>query len=715
MNERSANGHSRGRFGPFEVDLSEGKLFKRGLAVRLENRPFQVLTALLEQPGKLVTREELQARLWPNGIHVDFEEGLNTAVKKLRSALGDSAETPIFIDTIPRRGYSFIAPVAWNASSGVEALPKQQVNPSDGPTGVADSTAQNTPRAQVVVSRKAVLSLGVIAIVSCLIPLLAWRHWRGSTTKEPEFLRLSFGRGSIMSARIAPDGQSVVYGAAWDGKPVQLYLARAGSPDILPLGISADILAISRAGQMAVLLRRRFGLVESTKGTLATMSLTGKAPKEILDEVSDADWSPDGSKLAVIHYLGDVCRLEYPIGHVVYQTSGGAWLSNLRISPDGSRIAFLEHPLTNDDTGHAAAIEVGGQNAKTVLSKDFYGIVGLAWKPSGRELLFGATEAGVGGGRALFKAGITTGATLVRRETGHLTIQDVASDGSLLLTRDIRGDEVFGHFSQREKDRPLGWQSICLPTALSEDGAWLLLSVQGELTGRGYEAYVRSVSGSDPILLGEGTPSEFSPDGKSVVTLYPWGIQPSATPQLRLVPVGLGDARQITNDFISHTWAGWFPDGKRLAFIGAEPGRRSRTWIQNIEGGKPDVITPEGIFGTKVSPDGKTLAAIDSNQMLWLYPTGGGVARSLVNLDPVEEVDRWSRDGKYLFTTRYGMPAEVYRVDARTGVRKLVHQAAPADPAGVLTVGPVLVTGDGQSYVYAYTRVLSTLYLVRGL
>jgi Tol biopolymer transport system component len=518
-----------------------------------------------------------------------------------------------------------------------------------------------------------------------------------------------------MSARIAPDGQSVVYGAAWDGKPFQLFLARAGSPDILSLDINADILAISRAGQMAVLLRRRFGLGASTKGTLATMSLTGKAPKEILDDVSDADWSADGSNLAVIHYLGDVCRLEYPLGHVLYQTSGGAWFSNLRISPDGSRIAFLEHPLANDDTGHAAMIEVGGKNGKTVLSKDFYEIVGLAWKSNGHELFFGASEAGVGGGRALFTVGINTGATLIRRETGYLTIQDVAPDGSLLITRDVRGDEVFGHFSQREKDRPLGWQSACLPTALSEDGAWLLLSVQGELTGHGYEAYVRSISGSAPIHLGEGTASEFSPDGKLVVALYPWGIQPNATPQLRLVPIGLGDARQITNDSISHTWAGWFPDGKRLAFTGAEPGRQGRTWIQNIEGGKPAAITPEGTYGTKVSPDGRTLAAIDSNQKLWLYPTAEGVARPLLNLESVEEIDRWSRDGKYLFLTRYGMPAQVYRVDAKTGVRKLLHQPAPADPAGVLTVGPVLVTGDGQSYVYAYTRVLSTVYLVRGL
>jgi DNA-binding winged helix-turn-helix (wHTH) protein len=99
------NANGRIRFGQFEVDLSQGKLFKRGVIVRLENQPFQVLTTLVESPGTLVTREELQSRLWPTGTYVDFDEGLNTAVRKLRAALGDSPESPVFVETVPRRGY----------------------------------------------------------------------------------------------------------------------------------------------------------------------------------------------------------------------------------------------------------------------------------------------------------------------------------------------------------------------------------------------------------------------------------------------------------------------------------------------------------------------------------------------------------------------------------------------------------------------------------
>ena len=146
------------------------------------------------------------------------------------------------------------------------------------------------------------------------------------------FQRLSFGRGTILSARFTADGQSVVYGAAWNGKPFQLFWTATGSSESRSLGVDADILAISPSGEMAVLVNPTFRLV-SRRGTLALMSLTGSAPRKLLDGVQDADWSPDGSKLAVTHYIGDHCALEFPLGKVLYQTTGQAWLSHPRVSP----------------------------------------------------------------------------------------------------------------------------------------------------------------------------------------------------------------------------------------------------------------------------------------------------------------------------------------------------------------------------------------------
>jgi DNA-binding winged helix-turn-helix (wHTH) protein/Tol biopolymer transport system component len=647
------------RFGQFEADLSEGTLFKRGVVVRLENRPFQVLAALLEQPGSLVTREQLYARLWPDGTHVDFDEGLNTAVRKLRYALRDSAETPFLIETVPRKGYRFIAPVA----------PAED----NAPFPKLDDVA--VPR---IVSRRGWLRLS--AIVASLICLsVAFLHTRRfARQNEPQFFRLSFGSGRIASARFTPDGQSVIYGAAWDGKPFQLFWAREGSADIRALGVDAEVLAISSSGRMALLLRRRLGLDMSTKGTLAMMSLTGGTPKELLEDVGETDWSPDGSQLAVIHYVGETCRLEYPIGHIYYQTTGGAWLSNVRTSPKGDRIAFLEHPIANDDAGHAVIL--GLQKQKKTVTKRFYSIVGLAWGPRGDEIWFTAAEAG--GGRALFKLNLGGEQKLVRRETGSLTIHDISRNGAFLLTRDVSKDEVFGHSELSQTDVALCWMQHCLPTALNPDGSLVLLSIQGEGSGSGYQVYVRSTKGdAPPLLIGHGMPRQFSPDGRRVVLLYPWAIQPEATPQLFVLPIGAGEPRQITHDAIQHRWAGWFPDGKRLVFTGAEPGHSSRTWIQKNDSGKPVPITPEGTVGVHISPDSKTLAAISSDHKLWLYPIEGGVPKVLAHVDAVEEVDGWTHDGKYLFTTKYGLPAEVDRIDAATGIRKPRYSAAPADPA----------------------------------
>ena len=442
--------------------------------------------------------------------------------------------------------------------------------------------------------------------------------------------------------------------------------------------------------------------------------MTGNSPREVLEDVGDADWSPDGSKLAVIHWTKGKCRLEYPIGNVIYETANGVWISNVRVSPAGDRIGFLEHPIDGDDGGHAVSLTTSGQ--RTVLSKDFYGIVGLAWAPAGDRLLFGASEAGIGGGRALFRVGLDGKEELLRRETGHLTIQDIAKDGSLLLVRDIKSDEVFGHFPSDEKDRSLRWLSVCLPTSLSDDGTLLLLSVQGERSGSGYQAFLSSTAQSGlPALLGDGMPTALAPNSKSALVLYRWAIQPSAAPQLRLMPVGPGIPREITRDSLTHISADWFPDGKKLVFIGAEPGHANRSWRQDLDGGKPVPITPEGVTGTRISPDGRTLAAIDTTNRIWLYPTDGSRPRLLTSIDAVEEIDRWGDDGESLFLTKYGVPAEVYRLDTRTGESTLLHRPSPADPAGVTNVGPVLVTKDGKSYVYAYTRVLSTLYVVRGL
>jgi hypothetical protein len=216
------------------------------------------------------------------------------------------------------------------------------------------------------------------------------------------------------------------------------------------------------------------------------------------------------------------------------------------------------------------------------------------------------------------------------------------------------------------------------------------------------------------LFLPQNLPRQFSPDGKWVLTAYPSGIRPTSAPQLLLLPTGLGQPVTLTHDSISHGHAILLPDGERILFEGNEPGRAGRNWLQDVSGGKPAPITPEGTVGHSVSPDGKLLVAVDLEQRFWLYPIEGGQPRALSGVAPGEDVVRWSA-GKHLFVARGGIPARVYRVDAITGRRQLVYTLAPSDAAGLWSIWPVLLTPDGKSYVYSDYRILSDLYLATGL
>jgi eukaryotic-like serine/threonine-protein kinase len=718
------------RFGKFELDLRTRELRNNGRKLTLQEQPFQILAVLLERPGQLVTRDELTRRLWPVDTFVDFEHSLNKAVNRLREALEDSADHPRLIETLPRRGYRLIVPLESNPESlflaSLRSVSRffsmstfwKNAFP-DGPLEAAESPKLEGPgghsaaldQAEVIPpsSRHAWSSLGIILGLTFLAAWL-WIGRHDAKPPEPDFQRLSFGQGMIRSARFAPDGHSVVYGAAWDGKPRQLFWTKAGSFESKSLGVEADILAISPSGEMAVLLNERFGIIAS-QGTLALMSLTGSAPRKLLDDVQDADWSPDGSRLVVTHYVGiGRCDLEFPLGKVLYETTGGAWLSHPRVSPRGDRIAFLEHPWGGNDEGFLEIADLAGK--KKILSREFESVEGLAWDPAGDAIWFSGREQGSSGPRALFKVTIAGDQRLVRQESGNVTLRDVSRGGHMALTRDTSHNEVFGRIDSEKKERELGWLDSSYATDLAPGGGAIVLSAQGEASGTGYAVYLRKTDGSPAVRLGDGVPRQFSADGKWVLTT----TSPSTlTPQLFLLPTGAGQPVTLTHDSISHYFAALLPDRKRFLFEGKEPGRARRDWVQSITGGEPVPITPEGTVGLQVSPDGKLLVAVDSERRFWLYPMGGGQPRAPLGIESGEAVIRWSGDGKYLFVVSDGIPARVYRIEVITGRRQLAYTLVPSDAAGLWNIWPVLLTPDGKSYVYSDHRILSDLYLASGL
>ena len=379
----STSDRSPFRFGEYELDLPAGVLRKNGIRIRCQEQPLQVLAALLERPGELVTREDLRRRVWPQDTFVDFDQALNTAIKKIRVALNDEADAPRYIETVPRRGYRFVAAV----EKGSEAIsaPARPIRPNR--------------RRFVAVAAIACLVLAILGFIWRLAP------WKGAASTTPEFQRLTFNLPELGDARFTPDGASVVYSAGWHPHKATIYADRLGAPGPQQLAINdARLLAISPQAELAVMAEYSNSSArlshQEGDGTLARVPLGGGAPRELLPQIEAADWSP-GSQLAVVRRMRRTSRLEFPVGKVLYETSG--WISSLRFSPNGDSIAFLDHPIAPDDRGSVAIIDMNGN--KRTLSGFWESLRGLAWNPGGDEIWFAASRSGVA--RALYAVSLS--------------------------------------------------------------------------------------------------------------------------------------------------------------------------------------------------------------------------------------------------------------------------------------------------------------------
>jgi serine/threonine protein kinase len=532
----------------------------------------------------------------------------------------------------------------------------------------------------------------------------------------PIYRQLTFRRGSIRSARFAPDGQTILYSAAWQGSPVDVFTARPEAPEARSMGLSrTQLVSVSSASEMAVLLNSKAIGTWVNMGTLARAPLVGGAPREVLEQVQWADWAADGNSLAVVRDLGGRNRLEYPIGKPLYETGG--WIGHPRVSPKGDLIAFIDHPIQGDDSGSLAVVDLAGK--KKDLSGEWFTIQGVAWSPDGKEIWFTASKSGVD--RTLYAISLDGKERMVLRLPGAVMIFDIFKDGRVLLMRASWRRELIGVTADDAKQHDLSWLDYTYPSDLSGDGKTLLFDEEGgggsldysKSGGLSYAVYIRKTDGSPAVLLGEGGAVALSPDGKAVVA------QTQDSPsQLKLLTTGAGEPKDLTKDNINHSWAHWFPDGKRILFSGNEPGKGVKLYVRDLASGKSQAITPEGVNGTAfvISPDSQLVAGIGPDQKGYLYPVAGGEPGVIPGLNPGEQPITFSTDGGSLYIYQPGeLPARVDRLDVHTGQRTLWKQLMPSDPAGVETIGPILMTPDAKTCVFGYHRMLADLYLVEGL
>ncbi len=549
-------------------------------------------------------------------------------------------------------------------------------------------------------SMRWVFGAAALAVVVGVAGFLAGRQL-GQPAHPPSarFQRLTFGRGGIYSARFAGDGKTIVYSATWGDEPRRLYSTQEGSPDSLALVYpSADIAAVSSSGELALIQNRRAILGYARVGTLARASLSGGAARAVLEDVQDADWLPDGSGFAVARYVEARYRLEFPVGKTVYHTAG--YISDLRISPDGERVAFADHPLLGDDRGSVAVVDGAGK--KRTLSGDFSSVQGVAWSPDGKEVWFTASDQG--NARALFAVTLEGTARVVTRVPGSLHLGDVGADGSVLLWQENTRNGLMVRTPADAADRDLSWLDWSTLPKLSADGKTLLFTEQGDGGGAEYSVFLRPMDGGPAVRLGAGLGAALSPDGKWVLNLH---LNPAPS-QYVLLPTGAGEARELTHDALSHR-LGWFVrGGTHIAFVANAPGEKSRNYLQDLGGGAPQPITPEGVEGVP-SPDGN-LVAFEGN----LY--GAGMApRPIPGSEPADQPVGWTSDSRSLFVRKVldSGAQKVFRLDLDTGRRTLLHEIASmprAEPRAWFTITP-----DGSTYAFSYGTSEGDLYRVTGL
>jgi eukaryotic-like serine/threonine-protein kinase len=563
-------------------------------------------------------------------------------------------------------------------------------------------TSQNISarRMPQIRTRDVILPVIIAAVILAALAGTYLAGARNGRKPPPTFRRVTFRSGTILNARFGPDGQTMFYGARWAGAPVSVYSVRADSPESRDLGFGpSEILAVSSKGQIAISQQPRFIGYLRESGTLAQVAIAGGAPRQLLEDVEAAEWSPDGNQLAVVRTVDGRCRLEYPIGRTIYTTIG--WISHPRFNSRGDRIALVDHPFTNDDRGSIVSIAPDGSDKQT-LGPEWNSVNGLAWKPDTNEIWFA-------GEHAIYSITPRAAPHLVTTSAGWLWLHDIARDGRVLASQQSQRGGIIALMPGDAVERDLSWLDYSVVRDLAADGKTIAFSESGEAGGSNFGVYLRSVDNPAAVRLGEGTTEAISPDGKWVLSV-PRNRKP---PQIVMLPTGTGQPRTVTKDALTPRNARWFPDGRRILFQGSEAGRPPRLWMQSIDGGAPRALTPENVSGVLITADSSRVLGRAADHHFYFYPVDGSAPQPVPALRGSDAPVRFSTDEKAVYVGTFGrIPAQLEKVNLLTGERTRVRELRPADPGGLINVGPVFVTPDQKTIVYSYTRLLSDLYLI---
>ena len=569
--------------------------------------------------------------------------------------------------------------------------------------------------AVVAAAGPSVMRRGVPAVAAVLGLVVAavagyWFHSRKGPAAPPSFHQLTFRRGVISSGRFGSDGKSVIYSAAWDGGATEIFLGRSDGPDARPFGLkNADVLAVSPPARLPSASTPGRREHSRAPGRWRAWPRPGAALRErSLENVEYADFPPDGKDIAIVRVVSSKCRLEYPIGKVIYETRG--WIGEPRFSARGDRIAFIDHPTVNDDGGAVAIVDLAGK--KTTVTPLYASARGA--RVVARR--FGNLVHGGRRGRQPRAAGGDAGRARAgpvprhRRAHGRGRVpRRTAPPGTLPEPDRAR---------RTRARRPVRAGSVLV--RLEPHGR--------PVAGRPHGAVQRERRGRRPGLLGlpprDRRFAGHSP-GRRQRLFHLSGRQAGALHRASDDRPADGHlSRRDRERRRSCRFRTFAPGGRSGSRTGAtsswrrsKTGHGGRVYLVDSEGGNPRPLTAEGVGGAFRGYDGKHFFGRDADRQYKLFPVEeGGGTLPVAGIEPGDTVVGPSdRTGLVYVRRGTDLPARIVLVDIATGHEEKWKDLAPADMTGIVGVYGTRITPDGRGYAISYARVLSDLYVVDGV
>jgi eukaryotic-like serine/threonine-protein kinase len=548
-------------------------------------------------------------------------------------------------------------------------------------------------------------SLGAIAATAAVVLLAAaaavagWWFTSGSP-ESPSFRQVTFRHGILGTARFTADGHNIVYTAAWEALPPEVFIVPANETGGRSLELkNASLLAVGQKDAVVALAPARVTPF-LTPGTLARGPISGGAPKPEIENVQAADYAPDGSSLAIVRWeaANRDCVLEFPVGKEIYRSG---LITDLRFSRDGTHLAFIAHPAAGDDRGQAVILRRDGGTVVTGPMRESHR--GLAWSPSGDEIWTTAPLAD-GVVEALDLSGR-------RREVLHVPgrtyLRDVRTDGHVLMEQGTVSRGMIVVTNDGATQRDLSWLNYSYVRDISRDGRLLLFEEEGAF---GYRTFVRNIDGSPAVGIGSGYAVALSHDNTQALSMRMTGTGT----ELWLEPVGPGQARRVSPTELFPLNVGqFFSDGKQIVYAARTGDRPPRIYVQALDGSAPRAISEERYAGPLLSADERWIGANGPSGPV-LLPAEGGTPTPVRGLQPGETPRRWTGDGRVFVATVGPTNVRIDRLNPWTGERTAFRQM-PVPAITGMRISPPFITPDGSVLTYGYSLSSSDLYVVAGV